>query len=725
MKAFTFFLVSMALFSSEWVMAQKKNSSYRINMTRAIDQIKIDGIMNENSWINASVATDFFMVLPMDTSKAKVRTEVRMTYDNEHLYIMATCFHTPGQAYMVESLKRDFSFGKNDNFLLFMDPFDDLTNGFSFGANAAGAQWDGTMYDGGKVDLSWDNKWSSVVKNYNDKWIWEAEIPFKSIRYKNGIKEWGINFSRLDINKAEKSSWTPIPRQFPTASLAYTGTLVWDAPPPAPGANISVIPYVLGGISKNYQAKTPTDYRKEIGGDAKIAVTSSLNLDLTVNPDFSQVEVDRQVTNLDRFELFFPERRQFFLENGDHFSNFGYSAIRPFFSRRIGLDAPIRFGARLSGKLNKDWRVGLMNMQTGAVAEKQLPSQNFTVMALQRRVFSRSNIGFLFVNKQALDYNPPDTAKTKYSQYDRNIGIEYNLASSDNKWTGKSIVLRSFNPITNGDSWVHAANILYSSKKWSAGWQHEYVGKSYTAEVGFVPRKNYIKINPSMGYWFFPKKGPIVNHGPKFSSTFYFDPQWKQTDNESYMAYGINWRNQTTATVWIAHNYVKLLQPFDPTNSGKDTIARGTEHDWNAFGTEFVSKPQNRFTFGFSSRYGGYYLDGTRLNLTTDLGYRFQPYVNIALSTSFNDIKLPQPWGRTQFWLIGPRIDLTLTNKVFFTTFFQYNDQLKNMNLNTRFQWRYRPASDLFIVYTDNYYSYPFSIRNRAVVLKFTYWWNL
>ena len=178
--------------------------------------------MDEQAWTDAEVAKDFFMVLPMDTSSAKVKTEVRMTYDAENLYLMATCFHKENQKYMVESLKRDFVFGKNDNFLLFMDPFDDQTNGFSFGANAAGAQWDGMMYEGGKVDLSWDNKWVSVVKNYADRWIFEAAIPFKTIRYKKGIKTWGINFSRLDIIIAEKSSWAPVPRQFPTASLAYT-----------------------------------------------------------------------------------------------------------------------------------------------------------------------------------------------------------------------------------------------------------------------------------------------------------------------------------------------------------------------------------------------------------------------------------------------------------------------------------------------------------------------
>jgi hypothetical protein len=153
-------------------------------------------------------------------------------------------------------------------------------------------------------------------------------------------------------------------------------------------------------------------------------------------------------------------------------------------------------------------------------------------------------------------------------------------------------------------------------------------------------------------------------------------------------------------------------------------LATGTEHHANSVTATFFSKPQKLFTYDFSLRYGGYYADGKLLTLVTDFGYRFQPYVSITLNTTYNHIELPQPWNNVDFWLIGPRIDITFTNKLFFTTFLQYNNQLKNINLNTRLQWRYRPASDLFLVYTDNYYSSPLFVRNRAFVLKFTYWWN-
>jgi hypothetical protein len=709
-----------------FLIAQKINSKYQLHIRKANSEIIIDGTIDEQAWLDAEIATDFFMITPMDTSFARVRTDVRMTYDDENLYLLVENFHAVEGPYMVESLRRDFSFGKNDNFLLFMDPFDDLTNGFSFGANAAGAQWDGIMFNGGSMDLSWDNKWRSKVTNYDDKWVFEAAIPFKSIRYKKGITEWGINFSRLDLKTTEKSGWAPVPRQFPSASLAYTGSLIWDQAPPQTGANISVIPYALGGFQTDVAGDGDTEYRREVGLDAKIGLTSSLNLDLTVNPDFSQVEVDRQVTNLDRFELFFPERRQFFLENGDLFASFGYSTIRPFFSRRIGLNAPIQFGARLSGKINKNWRIGAMNMQTGEVEEDALPAQNFTVMALQRQVGARSNITGMFINKQSLNYNPdPDAEKPIYSQYNRNIGLEYNLASANNLWTGKAMVLKSFGPDNVGNGFVHAANLKYASGNLTWNWQHEYVSKDYTAEVGYVPRNGFYKINPAVDYLFFPKSEKILSHGPSFGTTFFFNTDGEKTDNTTLLAYKIRFRSQSNFMLWTSTEFVKLQRPFDPTNYSGDTLATGTEHQWYAWGTEYTSKPQSILTYAFTTRMGGYYANGERYNVSGELGYRFQPYVSIAMSANYNEIHLPEPWNRTNFWLIGPRVDVTMTNTLFFTAFVQYNEQIENINLNTRFQWRFKPASDLFLVYTDNYLPAPFYTKNRSLVLKFTYWWNI
>jgi len=714
-------LLTLGVFPS---FAQRQNSNYRYPMKRIDQAMIIDGHEGDAAWKSLDIATDFYMVLPMDTSKAKVRTDVRMCYDAKNIYLLVEAYHAIDKNYQVESLKRDFAFGKNDNFLLFMDPYDDGTNGFSFGSNAAGGQWDGTMYEGGKVDLSWENRWFGVTKNYEDKWVFEAAIPFKSIRYKKGITEWGINFSRLDIRTTEKSSWAPVPRIFPTASLAYTGILVWDQPPPDPGLNVSFIPYALTGYSRNFEKNTKAHFRKEIGGDAKISLGSALNLDLTVNPDFSQVEVDQQVTNLDRFELFFPERRQFFLENGDLFANLGNSTLRPFFSRRIGLGIPIDFGARLSGKLDQNWRIGILDMQTRK--NEFQPGYNFGMFALQRKVFSRSNITVFAVNKQAVGYDKlsAELQKTN-SQYNRNLGFEYNLASANNRWTGKFMYAKSLDSKKSPDSWSHVGNLAYATRTLSMTWQQEYVSKNYTAEVGYVPRREYWRISPMVSYLFYPAKSKVLTHGPSLGTFAYFTPGLKTTDRTVFLSYNFNFRSQAKASVWVGDDWVRLLQPFDPTNTRKDTLARGTEHKWRSTGADFYSQPQKLFTYSFSYRVGGYYQNGNRTNFATELGYRFQPYVKLALTANYNNISLPSPWYRTVFWLVGPRADVTFTNNLYFTTFVQYNEQVNNININTRLQWRFKPASDLFIVYTDNYLPAPFNAKDRAVVIKMNYWWNM
>jgi hypothetical protein len=728
-------LCACLLFASLPAAGQKKNAEYQLHIHRARTPITIDGSAHEAAWQSAEVAGDFWMVLPMDTGRGRVRTDVRMAYDDHNIYLSAICFHGDVRGpYIVESLRRDWSFGKNDNFIFFLDTFNDLTNGYTFGVNAAGAQWDGLLYEGGKANLSWDNKWTSAVKNYEDRYELEIAIPFTSIRYKKGVTEWGVNFSRLDLKTAEKSSWTPIQRQFPTASLALTGTLVWDEPPPTHSRNISLIPYVLGGVSRDYEAKTPLHTRDDIGIDGKVAIGPALNLDVTVNPDYSQVDVDQQVTNLDRYELFFPEKRQFFLENGDQFANFGYPTIRPFFSRRIGLEGvPIRFGARLSGKLNQDWRLGAMDMQTGPLAQAALPGENFYVFALQRRVFSRSNIGVLVAGRESGDYREVNPPPGRLS-FNRNAGMEYNLASASNEWTGKLLYVRSFSSTKDSSGAVYAGNLQYSSRRWLINGQMENVDPHYRAEAGYVPRKGFHRLLTNVGYTFLPEGGKVLSHGPVLTSSNFLDWSGKLSDYETTLGYTATLRTQDVFTVTAGADYVRLLSPFDPTNSGREQLDTGTVHQWKFWSTKFDSRPQSVFLYGFSTLHGGYYAGGRRTTLTGTIGYRFQPFVSISGAASYDDIRLPRPWASARFWLVGPRFDLTLTNTLYLTTFVQYNEQQRNMNVNARLQWRYRPASDLFLVWTDNYlpqYLQPgqdvpglFSVRNRALVLKCAYWWN-
>ena len=695
---------------------------YRLPISKTDEKIKIDGILNENTWKECVVGKNFFMITPLDYEKATQFSEARVSFDDEFLYIAMIFFNNSIQGeYVVESLKRDFSFNKNDNFLVAIDPFNNQSTGFTFGLNAYGAQWDGTMYDGRGVDLNWDTKWYSKVKFDKEKWICEIAIPFKSLRYDEKSLEWGINFSRLDLKASEKSSWAPVPRQFPSISLAYAGALVWENQPPKQGNNISLIPYGASNLPK--QKKSNENNVIKFGGDLKYNLTSALNLDITLNPDFSQAEVDQQVTNLDRFELFFPERRQFFLENADLFSNFGYKTIRPFFSRRIGLNIPIVGGVRMSGNFDENWRLGLMNIQTQKDKNLGLPSENFGVFTLQRKVLDRSNISLIFVNKQKI--KTPEIFDSGIS-FNRNLGMEYNYFSKDNLWNGKILYLKSLSSLKDNQGNVFASHIGYQSTRWNWRIQQEYISRDYTAEVGFIPRKNYFKLQAKGGHLVFTKKETkLLSHGPSITQTYFFNTEWDNKDQLTSLKYLFNFKNRSRLTIGFQNQFIKLISDFDPLRTGIEILKADTGHRWNSYNISYDAKPQNRFTYSLETTTGGYYNEGKRSAFLGEFGYRFQPFLELSSVLNFNQINLLPPWNKNSFWLLGVKANLTFTDSIFFSNLFQYNEQLGIWNFNSRFQWRYKPASDIYLVFNSNEVNLPSVSSGWSLTLKINYWLNL
>ena len=477
---------------------------------------------------------------------------------------------------------------------------------------------------------------------------------------------------------------------------------------------------------------TAAEYQANVGLDAKIAVTSSLNLDLTINPDFSTVEADVQVTNLSRFEIFYPERRQFFVENSDLFSSFGFSRIRPFFSRRIGIgqDAntgvivqnPILYGARLSGKLNKDWRMGLMNMQTAAVDASNIPGQNYTVAAVQRQVFARSNIAGIVVNRQRFDNAAGENA------YTRVVGIDYNLQSKDNKWRGKFFYHKGFAPNDPSNNQAHAGWLGYGVKKFSTNINYEYVGENYKInDVGYVTRRGYWRFEPMVNFSFFPKKSNLINRFNLFVyQNAYWDLNGKLLDWNSSLQFSVNFLNSAYLEIGNNRDYTLLFSDFDPTNTGdnENKLKAGSQFINHGSYIYFASTPLHPITYTASIGYNEYY-NGKQLNINGSVGYRFQPYGSIRVTLDYNDLTFPSPYKSTSFALIGTRADVSLNRKLFLTGFLQYNQQADNVNLNTRLQWRFKPVSDLFLVYTENYFPTSFAPKGRSLVLKMTYWFNL
>lgn len=718
-----FLIPLLLLFFFQTARSQKINEDYVLKIGKTSEKIILDGELNESIWELADVAENFSMILPQADRKATQFSEVRMAYDDKNIYLAVIFFNNTIKGdYVVESYKRDFSFGKNDNFLVAIDPFNNMTTGFAFGLNAYGAQWDGTMYDGRSVDLNWDTKWYSEVAFDEKKWTAEIVIPFKSIRYNYNLEQWGISFSRLDLKASEKSGWTPVPRQFPSITMAYSGVLEWDNPPPTQGSNISFIPYLSGEMDS--PQKGTTNQELNAGADVKFNLTSSLNLDITLNPDFSQAEVDQQVTNLDRFELFFPERRQFFLENADLFANFGYENIRPFFSRRIGLNNPIVGGIRLSGNIDEKWRVGLLDIQTQAEKEKGLPAENFGVFSLQRKVLDRSSIGMIFVNKQSL--GKLEDTKTTAGEYNRNLGLEYNYFSADNLWNGKLMYLKSFSPNLSDDDAIFAGNLTYNDNNFLGSVQAEYVGENYNAEVGYVPRTHYYKFDTTLRYLFFPSQdSKVLSHGPLVGSIQYFNFDGLGIDRGTQLGYELNFKNRSEMVFTFENQFIVLQNPFDPIRTGIRSLEALTEHRWNSVSLEYNSKPQSLFTYALKSSYGGYFQDGKRWLFFSEMGYRFQPYIELNTLVSYNRIELEEPWGTNGFWLLGIKSNFTFTKNIFFSNLYQYNEQQKLWIFNSRFQWRYKPASDIFLVFNSSDTRMLTPNRNWNLTLKINYWINL
>ncbi|MEM9325471.1 MAG: DUF5916 domain-containing protein [Bacteroidota bacterium] len=729
------------LLSCFFAWGQKAEDQYHIRKSKA--KIIIDGILDDEGWADAQVASNFQQYFPYDSSLAENQTEVRMTYDDQFLYFSAKLYNSkPDREYVVNSLRRDYRGGALDGVTLVIDPFQDNTNAFQFGINPYGVQREGLIANGGQrgedLSLSWDNKWYAEAKRYDGYWVAEAAIPFKTLRFKEGARKWNVNFYRINSDPGERSTWTPIPRNFILISLAFMKELVWDEPLGNPGSNISLIPYIAGRGDQDFEAEdTSPNGGFEVGGDAKVALGPGLNLDLTFNPDFSQVDADVQVTNLSRFELFFPERRQFFLENADLFQDVGHPFLaRPFFSRRIGiaLDTTtnvniqnrIHYGARLSGKLDKNTRIGLLNMQTAKVDDIGLPSLNYTVGVIQHKVFARSTIGAIFVNKQSLGQNNElDTANA----YNRVLGVDYNIRSGDGKWNGRVFYHHSFDSDQpNNDAFTQTGWLSYQSRTWNFEWAHVYVGDNYEAEVGFVPRKGFFRINPGLGYTFLPNSGRFTQHWIRAETEYFWDKE-RNTDRLWALRYEGELLNTASFTASLERNFTYLFDSFDPTNSGGREIPAGQSFTYDAFIFSFQSDGRKLFSYEFEGTLGEFF-NGQLYGITGQLNYRFQPYVSLSMNMGYNRIQVPAPFEDANLFLVGPRFDVTFTKKIFLTNFIQYNSQSNNVNVNARFQYRFAPVSDLFIVYTDNYNTAGFGDMglapvNRALIAKLTYWFNL
>ncbi|MBK9687963.1 MAG: carbohydrate binding family 9 domain-containing protein [Saprospiraceae bacterium] len=707
---------------------QGNDQIFQYPLTYTTASIDIDGLPLEDAWKEATIADSFTLNAPVDQKPATLKTEVSLLCDDKNIYLLAICYDDAN--YIIQTLKRD-GFGDSDEFAFLIDPVGKKANGFGFGINAMGAQTE-VILSPEDTDASWDNRWYSAVSRHPDKWIVEMKIPLKTLRFQKNNKFWRMNFARFDPGTNETSVWAPVPRQFDLEDIGYYGALIWPEAPTPQGGNLALIPYVslrneeFGGTNEN---------KLQSGGDVKIGITPSLNLDLTTNPDFSQVEVDAQVTNLTRFNLFFPERRQFFIENNDIFLNFGQGDDQAFYSRRIGLAPngsaqPILYGARLTGNVNEKLRIGIFNMQTQV--KNNNPGNNFSGIAIQQRVFSRSRIRGLFLNRQSW-FN----GEWQKNEYSRNGGGDLQYTSIDGKWEMTGGYLHSFKPLVdqtkNGQLY---GGIAYNGQNFRGFIEAQKVGQNYYSDMGFnsriinynpltneVFRIGYTSVSSMLDYYYYPKESKNVN----FHWTGLENFVWVNDDatglNEWYtrLRHFIFFKNTSALRFRLNNNFVRLIAPFDITTPFLPT---GT-YNMTEFNVQYNSDNRKKVQGELFLVYGQFF-NGWKQTYRASLNFRVQPWGNFKIGVEHNDLRFPAPYARTKITLGTIRTEINFSTKVFWTTFFQYNTQADNFNINSRLQYRYAPMSDVFLVLTDNYgVLEDFNHKSRYLVLKVNYWLSL
>ena len=713
-----------------------QNLQKKFTVKHTSEAFIIDGVLNESAWASAKSMGDFQQYFPSDDKLAEYQTDIRILVDDEILYIGIKAY-TSGSDYVIPSLERDFRAGGSDNISIMFDTFNDGNNAFLFGINPLGVRREVFISGGGQslngFTTSWDVKWKGESKIYDGYYTAEMAIPLTSFKFAEGETKWRFQSYRFDMQSNERSNWFVIPQNQSVINLAFMGDMFFEKPLGRSRTPLAIIPYINGIAEKDYSTDL-SNASVKVGADAKIAIGNGMNLDVTLNPDFSNVEVDAIFTNLTRFEINLPERRQFFIDNNDLFGAFGNSAdANPFFSRRIGIATDslgnsvqndILGGVRLSGKLNKNLRLGFLNIQTNKDAGQEIASNNNTMLAIQQKVFSRSNIGFFFINRQTT--GSEDFIDDK-DTYNRVVGIDYNLASEDNVWNGRFYAHTSFQPEDTNNNYSAGASLEKNTKYWNVSSNLTHVGEGFRSDLGFIRRNDIIQSRTSVRRLFWPDKGAVNNHRLEFAPTLIWRPglDYKKTDHEFGLNYRVTMKDFTQFGVNYSNNFIFLTQPFDPTGTeGGLQLPANQGYTFNS--VEFNYASNSAEIFSFSSTVGiGEFFNGQQYSFGGQALLRLQPKVRLSVNINYDKIILPDPFPSADLWLISPRVGITFSKSIFWSTVFQYSNQRDNLGINSRLQWRFAPLSDLFIVYNDSYSVNTIEPKFRSINLKLSYWLNI
>lgn len=728
----------MALALSVFSLSQAQQTpSQNINKpsyfaTELAEDPKVDGeIINDPIWQNIPAITDLVQIKPNYGEAVSERTEVRIAYSNSTFYVAVVCYDKNANRIVVSDSRRDADLNDEDSFLFIIDTYHDRQNGFLFGTNAQGMEYDAQIDNEGKgnfnanrqqggviggTNLNWDATWK--VKSQLGDYGWSAEfaIPFRSLRFAPGKdKTWGLNFQRNISKNTETAYWTSLPLGFDMKRLSLAGNLS-GLNLKNPG-NLKLIPYVLGQyVNDKSVSPSETDTNFDAGADIKYSVTPSLTLDLTYNTDFAQVEVDDQQVNLDRFNLFFPEKRAFFLENAGQFGVGSPGEVDLFFSRRIGIGddgslVPIIGGARLSGKVGQT-NIGFLSMFTDDVVEADIEKNNFTVARVNHNFGgSRSSLGGIFVNRAGLgemedDYNRVYAMDGKWG-----IG---------NKATINGFVAKSTTPgIEKGD---HAFKILgnYEWSGWNINAGYTEVGEGFNPEVGFLQRTAFRK--PEFLVFKahrFKNAGKMLEIRPHVSYRGY----WNFDDQliTSFLHVDNHWVFKSGFEIHTGINFTteRVLEDF----TISDVTVPVGNYENEELQLVITTNPNNALSFDTRTIIGGYF-NGHQITNSGTAKYRVGDKFNSSLTFSHSDIQLDT--GDLTALVGGLRLSYSFTPRIFFQSLIQRNNVSNITSVNARFGWLQNANTGLFVVFNvvkdDDLID---AVDNQTLTIKYTHRFDL
>ena len=711
------------------VFSRDSEGRVTVRAVRLTEPLVIDGSLDESIYQTLPPITELFQQVPDEGSPATEKTEIWVTFDAANIYVTARCWDSaPPDEWVANDYRRDsFQMKQNDTFGVSFDTFFDRRNGFVFYTNPLGARVDYAVIDEG-TNFDWNPVWDARPGRFEGGWTVEMQIPFKSLRYKSGAGQlWGIQLRRVVRRKNEWSYIARVPQSAAGPSaltrVSYAATLTGLELPDS-SRNVELKPYVISRIATDH-IKTPAlinDTDADVGGDVKYSVTANLTADFTYNTDFAQVEVDEQQVNLTRFNLVFPEKREFFLEGRGLF-DFGKSAagmgaggasnVVPnlFYTRRIGLESggavPVNFGGRLTGK-SGPFGIGMLNIQTGADEDLNAVSTNFTVLRLKRDVLRRSSIGGIFTNR-----SHSVTADGSNQAY----GVDGNFLFYD------SINVSAYyagtqTPTLEGENASYQARFAYNADRYGATADHLFVDRNFNPEVGYLQRRDFRRC---YGYARFSPRPTSVPHVRKFTSEASFEHILDGTGIlESQQAVGrfmTELKNGDQVSAEVTGNYEHLIEPFEIATDV--TLPVGGYH-FNDVMVSYLLGVQHRASGTVQLRRGGFY-SGTITAFTVSTArVTLTPKLSFDPGVSINHVELPE--GTFTAKLLSTRVDYAFTARMFVSGFLQYNSSTRRASSNFRYRWEYRPGSELFVVYTDErdtgLVTRETSLRNRAFVVK-------